>query len=70
MIDVGDYISEIEVNVYNGNADAMNLLNIMSTFQISKVPLDYNYISKFCKIDNTNIFNYFTDNSVLMLFLL
>ena len=26
MIDVGDYISEIEVNVYNGNADAMNLL--------------------------------------------
>ena len=28
MIDVGDYISEIEVNVYNGNAaaNAMNLL--------------------------------------------
>ena len=39
-------------------------------FQISKVPLYYYYISKFCKIDNTNIFNYFTDNSVLMLFLL
>ena len=29
LIDVGDYISEIEVNIYNGNSVCANTINLL-----------------------------------------